>query len=169
MKPIVLFFLFLLITISSYSQNGVVAFELNKKDSLELMKFYKQFKQKFDKKDTRALHRLSLKQVECDLSLVIRPHNIERGIHYISIDTFLVKAYKNLAESKFWHIEGYTIKYYHPPNLKLKKSEILKIYQVWYDLPGYNQEKENYTGTQYAFEFVRVNNEFKFFGFTDLP
>ncbi len=169
MKCILPFPLFLFISIASYSQNGYGAFEPNRKDSLGLMKFYKQFKLKFDTKDTRALHHLSLKQVECDLSLVTKPHNIERGMRYISIDTFLVKAYKNLAESKFWHVQGHTVKHVYLPNLKLKKGEILKIYQVWYDVPGYNQEKSYNTGTLYAFEFVRVNKEFKFFGFTNLP
>jgi hypothetical protein len=159
----------LFITSSLFGQNGVRAANLAYKDSSELISVWKQFKRGFASKDTRALESLSLKQVECNMSLIIKPHNIDSGIRYIPIDSFLFQAYKNLENSTFWSLQVYQINGIHPPNLKYQKGQILKIYQVWYDSPKLNTPEDLEKGQLYAFEFVKIDGRFKFFGLTSTP
>jgi len=169
MRALFLFFIVFSITGFSYGQNGINSIELSYRDSVALTKTWKTFKASFDAKDTKNLRQLSLKMVECNMSIITKPHNTEKAIRYIAIDTFLSQAYKNLASSKFWCFQVYQIKYFHPPNLKYKKDSPVKIYEVWYDTDDLNPNEARNRGQHYAFEFIKIKEKFTFFGLTSAP
>lgn len=155
-------------------------FNSRSKDKIAVNKTWKKFKKALECKDKKNLRLLSLKRVDCDLFQAPPPedsHEQDIANSYISIDTFLVRFYADLPKLKLWSVMKYKkyrigeIAYndFHPPNIQYQKSKSFKVSCIWYTIFEPNEITKGDEGESEAFEFVKINGKFKFYGLTSIP
>jgi len=153
--------LIILITLTSsvYGQEGNV--NISYKDSIELIKTWKKFKEELFAKDVYNLKLLSRKEVIGEY--LFEPINSNYK-PYILIDTLL----KHFFQQQFSGLSpiilknNYKIVVYSSLKDKKEKEKGLTQYQIWftrYSEPGF----------QFAFIFERIKGKFKFYGLTSVP
>lgn len=68
--------------------------------------------------------------------------------------------------------DGYhmvAVKGCYPPDATHKRPRRFIIYQLWYGTWKPKESKDGWAGLQQAFQFVKINGDFKFFGLTSTP
>lgn len=138
-------------------------------DSVAVAGVWKQYVKALSAKNTRTLKKLSLQQVYC------QPCAIQAGTDYdlISADAFIKNMLYNLPKTKLWtaiktnkhRIITERIKNYHPQNLQLNNDAILELYDVWYVTRDADKIK-GFESQRYAFQFVKEQGQYRFFGLT---
>lgn len=79
----------------------------------------------------------------------------------------------NLPKTKLWaaiktnkhRIITERIKNYHPQNLRLNNDAIIELYDVWYVTRNADKIK-GFESQRYAFQFVKEQGQYRFFGLT---
>jgi hypothetical protein len=148
-------------------------------DSVKLINTWKRLKKALKLKDTKTLRHLSLKIVHCDLFQTYNPkltYAQSIAIAYMPLNTFLTEYYQNLHKSKLWSVMKFK-KYnlteaymnFRPQNIKNLKSMPLILYDIMYVTFEPNEIAKGHEGASEGFEFVKINDEFKFFGLTSIP
>jgi hypothetical protein len=179
MKKLSLLWFLLIIISKSYGQN-LEPTKLSYKDSIELTNTWKKFKSALEKRNTKTLHQMALKIVHCDMFQNPNPntsYNQDIYNSYISFNKFLAQFYHELPKLKLWivmktkkyHIDVSNAIDFHPPNIKYQKKHSLKIYDIWYLTFEPNEIAKGHEGESEAFEFVKINGRFKFYGLTSIP
>jgi hypothetical protein len=138
-------------------------------DSLAVASVWKQYVKALSAKNTRTLKKLSLKQVYC------QPCAIQANTDYdlVSADAFIKNMLFNLPKTKLWAsirsnkhcILTERIKNYHPQNLEPNQAETINLYDVWYVTPAPDKVK-GFESQRFAFQFVKEQGQYKFFGLT---
>ena len=127
------------------------------------------------KNDKPAVKAISLPYVDC-IDCVGTPEFNEQG-HLVHLDVFYLNIANNFTASPVYKglsQRGYTfstitIKDFKPKNMPRDYPKDLKLYEVW--VPTYlaGQLSKNHPGTSHAFQFVKINGQFKFYGLTSIP
>ena len=149
--------------------------KLTREDSLELSNVWAKFKHALEIKDIQILHRLSLPSIDCDLfqPMDTRPEQNPN----ISIDTFLNEFYERFPDFKLWravktkkyHMTTEPAIYSGQINIKSKRNKSLMLYYIWYLVFEPNEVAKGYEGQSEAFQFMKINGKFKFYGMTSIP
>lgn len=122
-----------------------------------------------------AFMALSLKQVDC-MDCRNRTDLNEQG-NAVTADVFFNDLAGNFSKSPVYQAivkKGYTfsiavIKDFHPDYLPKTYPKDLKLYEVW--VPTYlkNELSKGHPGTSHAFQFIKTDGKFKFYGLTAIP
>jgi len=138
-------------------------------DSVAVAGVWKQYIKALSSKNIKTLKRLSLNQVYC------QPCAIQAGTDYglVNTDAFIKNMLYNLPKTKLWaaiktnkqRILTERIKNYHPQNMKLNNDATLELYDVWYVTREADKIK-GFESQRYAFQFVKEQGQYRFFGLT---
>lgn len=122
-----------------------------------------------------AFKALSLPYVDC-MDCVGAPEFNQQG-HLVTVDIFYLNVAKNFTASPVYKAlakRGYTfgtitISDFRPKNLPRSYPKDLKLYEVW--VPTYlaGELSKNSPGASHAFQFVKIDGKFRFYGFTSIP
>jgi hypothetical protein len=175
MKHAITTLFILFITLDLFGQ-GTSSPKLSTKDSLKLTTTWAIFKKGLELKDRQTLSNLSLKYVYCDLFVEPDPNSTTSPNPYISFKTFLNEFFAHMPKSKLWSVVKnnkyhFSVEddYWHPKNGKSKKEKLQNVYQIWFITSKPNELQKGHEGQTHAFQFVKVNGEFKFYGMTSIP
>lgn len=127
------------------------------------------------KDDKQAFKALALPYIDC-IDCVGTPEFNQQG-HLVTTDIFYLNVANNFTASPVYKAllsRGYTfstvtIKDFKPKNLPRSYPNDLKLYEVW--IPTYlaGELSKNSPGASHAFQFVKIDGKFKFYGFTSIP
>lgn len=125
--------------------------------------------------NTAAFNKLAYPVIDC-IDCVGTPEFNNRG-YFVTRDVFYLNIATNFTKSPVYKAvakRGYTfsailLKGYRPKYLPDDYPEDLTLYEVW--IPTYlaNELSKGHPGTSHAFQFVKINGEFKLFGMTSIP
>lgn len=173
MKKLHIIFIFVLLTQESSGQGGQLA---TKSDTLKLLDFAQKFGQAINSKNIDQIRAMSFKLVHCRLCIdnPIPPKTSE--YFYIKFDTFLHSAYRSPELTKLWTvirdknemINSYSLE--KPFRQKeLKGLEQILILEVFFTTLKRDEYEKGHEGQQTALQFVKVGDDFKFFGIDTVP
>ncbi len=163
-----------LLLISQLTLAQATAFsKISRRDSVVLVKTWNAFKQALSKKDDLQLRTLSLKTVRCDLfdaEAILAPNYDP----YIPISKFLKQFYRDtklrmVVSSKHYHLSTDTVENFQPKNIKYQKTRNLITYEIWYVVWEPGELAKGHEGASDAFQFVKIGENFKFYGMTSIP
>jgi len=127
------------------------------------------------KNDKLSFTALSLKQVDC-IDCVGKPEFNDQG-YFVPSDIFYLNIAKNFDKSPVYKAilkRGYTfdviqLKNFKPVVMPKAYPNDLTLYEVW--VPTYlkNELSKGHQGASHAFQFVKINGQFKFYGLTSIP
>ena len=171
MKQFMLFLFLLFIATVTYGQTRIAH---SQKDSIALDRTWKKFKTAFLNKDVKTLKLLSLKTIKCDFY----QNNTSDQSPYISVNTFLTDVFHGFPNTKlrravltkksnfsFEKISNLDL----PENIKPQKVKSIMICEVWYVVWEPNEIAKGHEGASEGFQFVKIDNQFKFYGLTSIP
>jgi hypothetical protein len=123
----------------------------SKSDSLAVEAVWKQYVKAIATKNVRTLKKLS-----------------------VTADVYIKSTLRMLPRTKLWQAVQTTkhfiltekIKNYKPQNINTS-DDVLNVYDIWYATRQPDKIK-GYEGVRYAFQFVKEQGQFKFFGLTSL-
>ncbi|MDV6166905.1 hypothetical protein R1T16_00605 [Flavobacterium sp. DG1-102-2] len=138
----------------------------------ELDKTFIAFVAALENKDKAAYTALSLKQVDCAEC----PGGGEQGSysHFVPAEVFYITVAEDFKKSPVYKAlakRGYAFNTMVLKDFKLSflpkdTSNDLKVYEVWVQTYKPDELSKGHIGTNHAFQFVKVNGSFKFFGLT---
>jgi hypothetical protein len=138
-------------------------------DSLAVENVWKQYVRALSNKNVRTIKKLSLNQVYC------QPCAIQAGTgDLVTADAFAKNMLTYLPKTKLWNsiktskhlIVTEQIKKYKPLNLNVPDNKPLEVYDVWYVTKGTSDKIKGFESQRYAFQFVKQQGKYKFFGLT---
>lgn len=138
----------------------------------ELDKTFIAFFSALESKDKAAYTALSLKQVDCAEC----PGGGEQGSysHFVPAEVFYITVAEDFKKSPVYKAlvkRGYAfntmiLKDFKPAFLPKDAPNDLKVYEVWVQTYKPDELSKGHNGTNHAFQFIKVNGSFKFFGLT---
>jgi len=174
MKRIAILFL-LFVACFSHAQAPAKKAKTKETEFDQLDKTFIAFEQALEKNDKAAFMALTLKVVDC-IDCVGKPEFNNEGF-FVTADVFFLNIAKNFKLSpvyKAMATRGYTfdvikLKNFKPQNMPKDSADDLILYEVW--VPTYlaNELSKGHKGTSHAFQFVKINGKFKFYGLTSIP
>jgi hypothetical protein len=154
---IMLRFLFLLILYCSiHTSFGQSLSEINRTDSLDVSTFFPNFIKAIKDKDFDFIKKRATLKIACDYC----------DNRYYSIDELLKDPLKDFANSKIF--SAYTKRGYSTLREPYQIEENA-LYCVWIALWLPEELGKGHEGGSIGFQFIKVNNEFKFYGLTSVP
>jgi hypothetical protein len=127
------------------------------------------------KNDKPAFKAISYPAVDC-IDCVGKPEFNKEG-YFVTADIFYLNIANNFINSPVYKAiakRGYTfstitIEDFKPKILPRDYPKDLQLYEVW--VPTYikGELSKTHPGTSHAFQFIKVNGEFKFYGLTSIP
>jgi hypothetical protein len=125
-----------------------------------------------ENKDQPAYTALALKQVDCAEC----PGGGEQGAysHFVPAEIFYITVaedfkvspvYKALAK-RGYAFNSMILKDFKPAFLPKDAPADLKVYEVWVQTYKPDELSKGHKGTNHAFQFVKVDGNYKFFGLT---
>jgi hypothetical protein len=138
-------------------------------DSLAVESVWKQYVKAISGKNIKTLKKLSLNQVYC------QPCAIQTGTgDLVTADAFAKNIFSTLTKTKLWSalktgkhlIVTEKIKNYKPLNLDVPNNQALEVYDVWFVTKGLPDKIKGFESQRYAFQFVKQQGRYKFFGLT---
>ena len=176
MRNLLLVFVFTLVSSIAFAQqDGEMKFlEMDKADSIEIDKTFKKFIGAIENKDAETIKRISLSEIDCDLC---SDRKYPKKDYYIPIKKFIKQAFKTYVDSPLAQAvktRGYRSIVRFIPNSKpqILPSNFgndLTIYELYVQTYKPNEWMLGHEGQSHAFQFVKVNGEFKFYGMTSIP
>ena len=150
--------------------------KISLKDSVELNKMTNDFIKAIENKETKKIKELSLEQIDCALCIAT-DYNHPPKDYIVPIDTLINQAYKDFLnsplfkaiKSRGFRMSEMTIPEYKPRNLPSNYGKDLIVYEAWVQTYKPNEWAEGHEGQSHCFQFVKINNEFKFYGLTSIP
>ncbi len=142
----------------------------SKTDSLAVEAVWKQYVKALATKNVRTLKKLSLSRVYCQPCAT----QSNTANELVTADAYIKSTLRTLPRTKLWEAVQTTkhfvvtekIKNYKPQNIKTT-DEVLNVYDIWY-VTRQPDKIKGYEGVRYAFQFVKEQGQFKFFGLTSL-
>lgn len=137
-----------------------------------LDKTFVAFIKALENNDKTAFDAIALSQVDCaecpgagELGDIT--HFVPAEVFYITVaaDFKLSPVYKAMTK-RGYAFSSMVLKDFKPAFLPKDNPNDLKVYEVW--VPTYKPDElsKGHPGSSHAFQFVKVNGEFKFFGLT---
>ncbi|MBO9700129.1 MAG: hypothetical protein J7604_07945 [Sporocytophaga sp.] len=162
----------------SYSQTSdrIKVMKISSSDSVLLDKAFNQLIEAIEKKNVPTIRSLSLSQINCAVC-IFDYHNEPPADYIVPIDTFINQSSKIILETPLEtaiHNRGYNatlrlIRNYKSRNLPLDYPKDLKIYELWIQTYLPNELAKGHEGGSHGFQFVKVGEQFKFYGLTSVP
>lgn len=173
MKRLHIIGILILLTLQSSGQKGQLT---TRADTLALLDFAQKFGQVINSKDVELIREMSFKLVHCRLCIENPTPPKTSEYFYIKLDTFLDAAYREPRLTKLWTvikdrnemINSYTLeKPFQQKELKgLDRVLILEVFFTTLKPDEYAKEHE---GQVTALQFVKVGDDFKFYGIDTVP
>jgi hypothetical protein len=168
MRVIASIFFFMLSTSTLFAQDGAARVE--REDSIKLLNTWHKFMQAIESKDRKLISKLSLKLIDC---VTCTTSDSTPADDFVLIDTFTNQLFRNMIGSPLWNeiklnrfsLNTIVIKDYHPRSLSDYKQKTFPFYQVIF----YFKPKEYAEGFSYFFRFIKLDNNFKFYGLETIP
>lgn len=145
------------------------------KDWESLDKTFAAFIKTIENNDKPGFMAISLKEVDC-IDCAGKPEFNEQGTA-VKADAFFAIITRHFTTSPVYLAlvkKGYTfsiaeIKDFKPKSLPKEYPKDLKLYEVW--VPTYlkNELSKGHPGASHAFQFVKINGQFKFYGLISIP
>jgi len=162
--------LFLLLSTSNIFGQIYITDTLSATDSTDLELVWRKFTKYFLQKDTSNLRNESLKLSACAICLELTEPTDD---YYVPIDTFLFQAFRKFPNSELWIVLNTTSHYFsikhfpdfQPKSLPNKEETPIDIYEVSITTNKPLEWLYNYNGTVHYFDFVKINGQYKFYGF----
>jgi hypothetical protein len=125
--------------------------------------------------DKAAFTALCLPGVDC-IDCVGKPEFNEEG-NFVTPAIFFLNIAQNFTNSPVYKAmvkRGYTfstiiLKGFKPKVVPADSPEDLKLYEVWIPTYKVDELSKGHPGTSHAFQFVKINGKFKFYGLTSIP
>lgn len=171
------FFIFCLLLAvgTGFSQNNVQSEKTDKSEWDALDKVFIKLIESLLQEDKNAFKTVCYGAVDC-IDCVGKPEFNEAG-NFVTSEVFYLNIAKNFDKSPVYKAlvkRGYTfstiiIKDFKSKYLPTNYPKDLKLYEVW--IPTYlaNELSEGHPGSSHAFQFVKINGEFKLYGMTSIP
>ncbi|ALM48036.1 hypothetical protein AMR72_03490 [Flavobacterium psychrophilum] len=138
----------------------------------ELDKTFVAFFKALESQNKQSFSSISLKQVDCAEC----PASGEAGdvTHFVPNEIFYITVASDFKKSPVYKAvtkRGYAfnsmiLKDFKPEFLPKDAPEDLKVYEVWVQTYKPDELSKGHKGTSHAFQFVKVNGVFRFFGLT---
>ena len=138
----------------------------------ELDKTFIAFFKALESQNKPSFNAISLKMVDCAEC----PASGEAGdvMHFVPAEVFYITVASDFKKSPVYKAlikRGYAfnsmiLKDFKPAFLPKDASADLKVYEVWVQTYKPDEICKGHKGTSHAFQFVKVNGVFKFFGLT---
>jgi hypothetical protein len=161
--------------ISSFAQQQIGAVKVTKEEWDKLDKVFQATIDAISNNNEAAFNKIAYPVIDC-IDCVGTPEFNNRG-YFVTRDVFYLNIAGNFTKSPVYKAlvkRGYTfgailLKGYRPKYLPDNYPEDLTLYEVW--IPTYlaNELSKVHPGTSHAFQFVKINGEFKLFGMTSIP
>jgi hypothetical protein len=150
--------------------------KIGKADSAELSKTWTIFLRALEQQDNKAIKRISLKTISCDLCKDIDA-NYSPSDDLVSIDTFVNQTNRSFMSSplhKAIKKRGVTysilnIPNFQPSNIPKSQSKNLQLFEVWVITYVADEWAKGHEGQSHAFQFVKTEDGFKYYGLTSVP
>ena len=167
---VLFFILFFLLSASTlFAQD--LATKIEKEDSIYLLNTWHKFIKAIENKDKKTLSDLSLKLIDCITCTTL--DSMDADNFFVSIDTFTNKVFRTMIGSPLWNeikLKRYSLNKvvmedYHPRSLSEFKQKTFPFYQIIFSFTpkGYVE------GFTYFFRFIKLDNNFKFYGLETIP
>lgn len=166
---------FIVLTYLSYGQGEYKEQlqKLSKADSSLLAQTFSEFIKAIELKESRKIKELSLDNINCNLCLT----NDLPEDNIIPIDTFINQSYRNFVSSPLYNAIKKNrlqqsigiVKNFKPKNVPDNFPKDLKLYEVWVQTYLPNEWAKGNEGQSHTFEFIKVDNIFKFYGLSSVP
>jgi len=138
----------------------------------ELDKTFVAFIKALENEDNTAYTAISLKEVDCAEcpgagELGDFTHFVPAQVFYITVasDFKVSPVYKALIK-RGYAFNSMVLKDFRPAFLPQNSSKDLKVYEVWVQTYKPEELSKGHKETSHAFQFIKLNGEFKFFGLT---
>jgi hypothetical protein len=150
---------------------------MNATDSVELNNVWTDFFKAIENKDTKKIKYLSLEQIDCALCISTDTKNDPPLNYLIPIDTFINQSNRDFINSQLFRaikkrgikISEMILVDYKPQNLPKSYGKDFIVYEVWVQTYLPNEWALGHEGQSHSFQFVKINNKFKFYGLTSVP
>ena len=167
---VLFFILFFLLSVSTPFAQDVAA-KIEKEDSAHLLNTWHKFIQAIENKDRKSISNLSLKLIDCVTCST--SDSMGSDDFFVSIDTFTNQVFRNMIGSPLWNeiklnrfsLDKVVIKDYHPRSLSDFKQKTFPFYQVIFHF----KPKDYAEGFTYFFRFIKLDNNFRFYGLETIP
>ena len=176
MKNLLLTCVFALVSLVTFGQkeDEMQFLKMDKSDSIEIDKTFQNLIKAIETKDAEKIKQISLPEIDCDLC---SDQKYSKKDYYIPIQKFIKQAFKTYVNSplaKAVETRGYRpmvrfIPNYKPRILPANYSKDMTIYELFVQTYKPNEWMPGHEGQSHAFQFVKVNGEFKLFGMTSIP
>jgi len=151
-------------------------YNLSIQDSLKLETTWNEFINAIGNKDTEKIKEYSLEEIYCDICVIHKSPNLFTD-YILPIDTFINMAFTELIGSQLWkaiherplNFLGTTIPDFWTKNLPESFKPNLTLYEIWIETYRQNEWAEGHEGQNHGFQFVLINDKFKFYGITSVP
>jgi hypothetical protein len=173
MKRLHIIVIFVVLTLESSGQRSQLT---TKFDTLRLLEFVQKFGQAINSNDVGQIRELSLKLVHCRLCTnnPIPPKTYE--YFYIKLDTFLRAAYREPELTKLWvvikdkneMISSFSLEKPFRQE-ELKGLHQVVILEVFFTTLKADKDAKGHEGQQTALQFVKIGQDFKFYGIDTVP
>lgn len=178
MKSIVVLLFFLFRNLLSYSQTkGEMEYrKIGVNDSIKLSNIWTTFFKALESNDIKEIKRNSLKEINCSLC-IDKDNNDPSEDNIIPIDTFINHTSTIFIDSPLFraikkgriHFAELMIPDYRTRNLPKSYGKDLVVFEIWIQTYLPNEWVEGHEGQSHGFQFVKINNNFKFYGLTSVP
>lgn len=166
--------IFLLASGLGFSQTRSAA-QVTKAEWDKLDKVFVAFVDALVKDDKAAFKAIAYPAIDC-IDCVGKPEFNNHG-YFVTADVFYLNIANNFTKSPVYKAmvkRGYTfsaitLRDYKPRYLPDSYPPDLTLYEVWIPTYKANELSKGHPGTSHAFQFVKINNEFKLFGMTSIP
>lgn len=150
--------------------------KIRRKDSLALGTAWRSFVQAIDTRDTGRLRSMSFKTIDC-ISCFESGGYPENGDFLVPADTFIFHTFRNIFTSRLWKVIHHRPYFllarsfpgYIQENVSLKKGEEFTIYEICYTTYKPDEWAPGHQGQTQIFQFVKVDRQFRFYGFVSVP
>lgn len=127
------------------------------------------------KNDKAAFKAISYPAVDC-IDCVGKPEFNKEG-YFVTADIFYLNIANNFVNSPVYKAlasRGYTfsiveIKDFKPKILPKDYPQNLILYEVWVPTYLVDELSKGHPGTSHAFQFIKINGKFRFYGLTSIP
>jgi hypothetical protein len=162
----------LFIPFCSFGQSGQT---ISEKDSIKLFGFLNRFVKAIKEKETEKLKNISMDRIDCISCIADRIPPPES--YLVPVDTFINQTYRTFEKSRLWDcvrneqpmINLLKLTGKDLEQKELKKKEGITIYELFYLTTKPNEIQLGHEGQQTGLQFIKLDNEFKFYGLTTVP
>jgi hypothetical protein len=149
--------------------------KINKEDSLRLNTTWTTFLLALENKDDKTIRKISLPTISCDLCW--GPDSDYKPNDLVPVDTFIYQTNRSFLTSPLYkaikkrgvRYSTLTIPDFQPGNVLKSDSKDLLLFEVWVTTYVADEWAKGHEGQSHAFQFVKIKEDFKFYGMTSVP